>query len=443
MAPSQPPQINLANLRQASRDPVIDALTGFAGAPTDQWLLSTHRARAGQFLTHQGNSLTNFQTFQGTYSGQQIAEVLAATAPNHCLDGWTYLSRALAALLAGDAHSARHLAYYAQLRAALSILGCNGIGIFNSLNFAIDATKNVHRIDTSRLGTHKAAWEVLQTWTADSHAAHGFLESIEFRSVSLADCIDALWPSTAPAPLAEQVISAWGVDLMRAADDRESRNISSYAPHALNPLNFNLPTRLELIHDLWLCLEPDARGGFPLLDRHLLRRFLELMKTQQSKITPQRHLWRDRYSRLDPTIQAFVSREFLQRLDEPDDPIIFTHAYDTTVGNVHAMICRAVLLLRTATSVVRTALVDAGFEPLPDSVRPWFEPVGVDRGFWSTNQQPDEISDLWDDVNAAVSDLSRSIASSPADQLGFLDTLTARAVFLTQTERACMWAVCA
>ena len=447
MAPPQP-QINLPNLQQASRDRVIDALAGFSGTPVAAWLPRAHPASGGQFLRANGKALTDYPTFQSRFSGQQAGEVLAATSPNHCMDGWTFLSRALAALLAGDTHTARHLAYYAQLRAGLSILGCNGIGIFNTINFVVDDSLAVRRLDTRGprdrgLGTHSAVWKVLQAWASDPQSAKTFLQSVDFRGVSLSDCIDTIWPSSGSGPLVAKIIETWGVDLMRTADEHESRNISSYAAHAFNLASSNLPLRLELVRDIWLCLEPDGRGGFPSLDRHLLRKFLELMKAQQSRIASQRGLWPANFPRLDPSIQEFVSVGFLERADEPDDLSVFSHADSMSAGDVHAMMCRALLLLRIATSIVRTAFVDAGFEPLADNVRPWIEPVGIARGFWSNDQPPDEIADLWHEIGGALDDLDNSISSNPADQCGFLGSLSTQAVFLSQAERACMWAVCA
>ena len=375
---------------------------------------------------------------------------MAATAPSHCLDGWTFLSRALGALLAGDAHTTRHLAYYAQLRAALSILGCNGIGIFNAINFAVDNSLGLRRLENRNprrrgLGTHTAAWDVLEVWASEPQTAKTFLQSIRFRDVSLSDCIDAIWPSSALAPLAAKVIETWGVDLQRAAEDHESRNISSYAVHVLNQANSSLPERLELIHDLWIGLQPEGQGTLPHLDRHLLRKFLELAWDIWSKtfgIRTKQSPWSAGFLKLDPIIQGFVSTDFLNRIDEPSDPIVFFHADNNSPGDVHGMVCRALLLLRTATSIVRTAFIDAGFQPLADNVPPWFEVVGIDRGFWSDNELPENIADLWSEVGYAVSELAESMSSKPSNQWEFTTTGSTQAVFLSQAERACMWAVC-
>ena len=441
------PQISLASLRLASREPVVNALAGFAGRSVDTWLQNIPQARAGQFLGGGGRALRDYRRFRNRFSDRQISEVLAATSPSHCMDGWTFLSQALAALLSGDTHTARHLAYYAQLRAALSILGCNGIGIFNTLNFAIDTSPSVHRLESVRprergLGTHTAVWEVLQLWASDRQSAISFLESVSFRGVSLSDCLDALFPSSPPTPLVARVIETWGVDLRHSAAEHESRNISSYAAHAFNRAPSNLRVRLELVRDIWLSLAPDGGGGFPSLDRHLLRRFLELMRTQHPTSKPKGGFWNARFRDLDPTIRQFASQPFLMGVDEPGDPLVLSSASGPP-GDVHAMICRGVLFLRIATSIVHAAFVDAGFFPLEANVPPLFEQVGEARGFWARGQMPNDFMDLWTDVELAVTDLDDSISFGPADQHGFLDSFAGHAGFLSQTERACMWALCA
>ena len=116
------PILDIASLGRASREPVIEALSGFAGKPVNDWLRMDHPAATGQFLKVDGKQYSSFTALTRRFTPQQVLDVLAATGPSHCLDGWTFLSRALAALLSGDTHTTRHLAYYAQLRAALSLL---------------------------------------------------------------------------------------------------------------------------------------------------------------------------------------------------------------------------------------------------------------------------------------------------------------------------------
>ena len=449
------PKLDIASLGRASRDPVIQALSGFAGKPVNDWLPTGHPTATGQFLKANGKPYSSYTALIGTFTSQQILDVLAATGPSHCLDGWTFLSRALAALLSGDTHTARHLAYYAQLRAALSLLHCHGIGIFNRVNFAVDASGTLYHIGTNRPtksgpGTHAAAWDALQGWADQMATARIFLNSVKFRDVSLQDCIDAVWPSAVGSPLVSKVIEIWGVDLKRSAEvgvalsllrQHESRNISSYCAHAFNAADSQLSSRLELVQSIWRGLEPDGGGGFPSLDRHLLRKFLELMKQEQSKISSQQNLWQTAFPRLDPRVKEFATQDFLERIEHPTDLLVFTHADSIQPGDVHAMVSRALLLLRSATSVVRSAFVDAQFDRAAEDFRTWIDTVGIDRGFWSANQPPEEFADLWDEVSYAVTDLDQYVATNLGDQLSFAGSLRDQFVFLSQTERACIWGV--
>src|SRR6266540_3509352 len=92
-----------------------------------------------------------------------LGQYIAASAPLHCADGWTLLGRALGSHLRGDPDTARHLAYYAELRAAVSLLASAGLGIFDRDHFVLDASGSVRQF-AERLGTHVATWEVLTCW---------------------------------------------------------------------------------------------------------------------------------------------------------------------------------------------------------------------------------------------------------------------------------------
>jgi len=65
-------------------------------------------------------------------SPTQLSEYIAASCLLHCSDGWSYLGRAISALLRGDPHRARHLAYYAELRAATALLAKVGVSSIDS-----------------------------------------------------------------------------------------------------------------------------------------------------------------------------------------------------------------------------------------------------------------------------------------------------------------------
>jgi hypothetical protein len=99
----------------------------------------------------------------GVRSPRQLSQYVVASTVLHCADGWSYLGKAMGCLLLGDPHRSRHLAYYAELRAALSLLASEGVGLFQDQHFAIDAPNSVVRLQISKT-THQAVWNCLEGW---------------------------------------------------------------------------------------------------------------------------------------------------------------------------------------------------------------------------------------------------------------------------------------
>ncbi len=227
--------------------------------------------------------------------------------------------------------------------------------------------------------------------------------------------------------------------MKRSAEDHESRNISSYCVHAFNTAYSSLPSRLELVQSIWRGLEPDGRGGFPNLDRHLLRKFLGLMRKEQLKINSQTTPWQTVFRRLPPQVKAFVNIEFLE--SDPTDFPVLANADSRLPGDVHAMVSRALLLLRLAVSVVRSAFLDAQFDLEGDDLQPRLDTVGIDRGFWSADHPPEEFEELWDEVSYVVADVEAQNFTDIVDQRRFSDSLRNQLTILSQAERACIWGI--
>lgn len=81
---------------------------------------------------------------------------MAASVIVHCFDGWSYLGRALEAEMAGDPQTAVHLGYYAELRAAMSVLASDEIGVFRNKHavFTGETYKTIGNIGTTLHGKH-------------------------------------------------------------------------------------------------------------------------------------------------------------------------------------------------------------------------------------------------------------------------------------------------
>ncbi|WP_291051632.1 hypothetical protein [Hyphomonas sp.] len=347
------------------------------------------------------------------------------------------------ALLSGDLHAARHLSYYAQLRGALSILAFSGIGIFNGLCFAIDANGRRSNLYSGRRspGTHVAAWQALEAWGDEPAQAARFMNAIQFGGASLFDSVQAIWPSSTAISLVSQIVDAWGVDLKSGVRDHDARNISSYNPHQLNPHTCSAVDAAEFVQHVWSVLEPVSGGDYVLLDRHLLRRLLQQVhQTVEPPGTPfSAGAIFARHANLAPRVAGLASRDFLSSVVEPDDLPLLAKAQVYSSGNAIGMISRAVLLLRVATGITRSALKDAGFL-LENDALGWLEATGVDRGFWpSGSASRPQFAELWDDVALALDDLGRIIVQVPPDRHSMSALLGMSSRYLGQCERAFMW----
>ena len=436
---ARPPQLIRAALQQADRGHILQALAGFAGKPAHSWLTSRNPGRLGTLPT-------SWNKTRG-YLPQVFVDALALSAPNHCVDGWSYLARATSAFLAGDMHSCRHLSYYAQLRAALSILGSMGIGLFNGLNYAIDDTGSTVRIDTAGRGsgirTHVAVWDVLNAWVSEPTTARIFLDMVRIGNSTLATCLDAIWPGTSTSGAASSLIDAWGFDLRRGKLDHAARNQSSYDPQLLRPQLDNPKDRIEYIESVWRLLEPTSSTSFDLLDRHLLRSMLwHLGDVVHPGGARSAGPISRRYDQLPPNVQMIASQNFLTGLSEPDIPTLLTSAKATgTPASATEMLSRATLLLRAATAFTITNFHDAGVRIGTGQLSQWLDPIAVSRGFWVRGAPLASPADLWEDVRLALDDMTASANPPPLSLREWLDRKDNGLPIVTQTERIGIWSL--
>ena len=234
------------------------------------WLSSRSRYRANCIRQIDRDS-PDKHTWTPTHV--HLSDYVAASSITHCFDGWSYLGRALDAELAGDPDAARHLGYYAELRAAMSLLAGDGIGVFDRTHVVVSDSGRCECLRGE--GTHRFAWEALQVWADGAAGVSTLQQSIKPGGVSLRE-----WLTHYPASvrfIAATWLKQWGLDLSRLADDREARNLASYRPTAFTSSG---PTSVEhtvaTVARFWEMCEPGAAGGFPVLDRHLLRGGVEL-----------------------------------------------------------------------------------------------------------------------------------------------------------------------
>ncbi len=169
----------------------------------------------------------------------EIASYLALSTCCHALDGWRYLAEASLALLRGARNHALHLAYYGELRAALSILAGSGIGILNNKHFVLTRSGDVVWI--REMPTHAAAWKGLQEWAKNPTNALRVVEILQAFGLSGPDWAAACNAAGSPDVISAHWLNNWSVDLKTYEKDRVERNEASYRPdlqiNALGPLS--------------------------------------------------------------------------------------------------------------------------------------------------------------------------------------------------------------
>lgn len=443
-----------SQVRLASHSAIVSSLVAFGNIPIRAWLPQNHPARKGQILDpNTGKNVRRLDKARVQLTDGQMVSLVAACGPSHCLDGWGYLSRSIAALVARDGHSAKHMAYYAQLRAAMSMLSISGIGIFNSLNICIDAQGQVHKLENTDekvkgQGTHNIVWPALDAWLKIDANAARFLSSIKLHGSTLKDALDSIWLNRQPASVVPPLINAWAFDLDVASDHHDQRNISSYTPHDLNEIQCTFQEEMDFLSETWSALEPSISRGFVQLDNHMLRRTFQMVHQQDNSVLSAADQVpladspiASRYDELAPTLKQAVPKSFLLEEAANSDPQIYQLA-STSGTTPRAMISRAVLLLRAATAMNTLAFDDAGFSQDGSEIRPWLDPLLLHRGIVGDAELPDRMADLWDTTKFAVEDFQASLADVEYKPHSFFSVDMNGTPQVTQLERAAMWGIC-
>lgn len=406
-----------ATLLRADRSRLTQLFAALAGNwPHGRWLTARNRYAVDciEKIKRDTTPVT------GRLRHAQLASYIAASSAIHCLDGWSYVARAIEADFSGDIDAARHLAYYAELRAAMSILANAGLGVFKRKHFAVKADR---RCEVVPGATHEFVWDALQYWASQPSAADLILGVIKPGGKPLSEWLTN-YPPTAGAAfrsvLAREWLLRWGLDLRRLALDRDARNESSYRPTDITRREHPaLADTLDFIQEFWRAHEPSVLSPFKEIDRHLLRRSLAyaFKATHANHQSPRRAPIQ--YARLlEPVLHAILPtaadfteeewKRFLNYRLQPDENqlIVQAESSDRVSSPMHhiQVIARATLLLRIATGATRENL-DGLTEGTVNHLSFWWGPIGENRGLWEAGTPPSLFADLWSDINVALEQL--------------------------------------
>lgn len=394
----------------------------------DRWLTNTHPYKDAM------NALKGNLT---SIDGPKLSEYIAASVPLHVADGWTFLSRAFDAIKSGDRNTAVHLAYYAELRAAMSLLASEGVGVFNFAHVAIN--RSLDPTVWAGSNTHRAAWDLLQCWADDPVRSATLLTSFKVETRTIDNWLDQIgvFPSVQHL-VARDWLRAWSIDLAYFPIDRNLRNHTSYRPSRISPDEMAaINTSTEVIAPLlrtWDALEPSADSGGAAIDRALLFQALSLARNQPLGPLPAWRMFIDR-------LHGVASRGLELQLKNPylnDFDVLRWAAERGEPPSMQAVVARATLLLRIASAVCSQRLAHAQIGK--DDLEFWWGRFGDDGGFWTHHSDVESFGDLWDGVNDARVDVENSIASfGSAYTMADLAGALGQGVALTQFSRTPLW----
>jgi hypothetical protein len=414
-----------------------------------QWPKSRWLSASNKYSSNTTKQLDLDTSAGGTIAHIQLGRYIAASTIVHCVDGWSYVSRALEAALSGDIDAATHLAYYAELRAAMSVLAASGIGVFDKKNFVLTSNGNCRQVNGS---THEFVWNALSHWATLSAASDLLLEVVQPGGFSLDTWLQH-FPGSAGSVARSRVVSKWlldwGVDLRVFAEDRRARNQSSYRPTAIPHVKrLHFSDSLEFLEGFWTTFEPSALHPFRVLDRYLLRRSIAQAFKASSGSSPKRapqaymSFVRKVIHAVGPgDLSAAEWEQFLDLTsDKADSPLLAVAEGKATkdAPEYHLqIIARAGMLLRVATGASR-ALVGATSSAERAQLAFWWHAIGEDRGFWDSPAIPASLVDLWADVDNAVAQ-ARVARSASQSRRTFLGSNPGAARMLSACERIPLW----
>lgn len=353
--------------------------------------------------------INKFEDLLCPAGGANAASELAAEQIFHMIEGWRYASAATNAFLNHSQHTALHFAYYAELRAALSLLSWSGIRVRQSAHYYLDVYGNKKSFGPER--THSAVWGLWQHWVKRADATKLFKDQIKLTSsVSLSNVLTSL-QYVDPA----KTLQNWGMDLAKIQADHTARNTSSYEAFWINaPLSRMSRDDLDLVLMLWKLLLPQDSGL--LFDSSLISYFV-------SKALPAmtHRMGKTSGECLNQIVQSIVTNTgadpelILRRLDTSQyetKPFDLASSVDTKTENV---LCRAFFLLRLSMLAAKTSLAMTQNSATMDWLSNWFEHAGLwskDSGIdaYDTSEDyvialdhfaasPTVLSELWGEQN--------------------------------------------
>jgi len=350
---------------------------------------------------------------------QQIKEYIAVSSILHCKDGWGFLTDSIGALLEGNISNSIHFAYYAELRAAMSFLASDGIGVFSNKHIWFDNTGTNNLV--SYVPTHDFVWKAIEEWANVPDKSFVILKSFKVENKSIFDWLVAAGMSptvSTTTSLTKDWLKTWSLDLRVLGGDHILRNEVSYRPQEIKRsirYDVNCIENLRFLINKWSLTEPTPSQKFNLLDNMLLREALYSYFKNQFGNKPGISSIRTIMNTLG--LSSNVSLEnFLNKVGHKTKDEIFKHAkLNAFPANGQykplSIISRAFLLLRLSTCVLENSLIYAGYNS--STLEFWWKDLGVKNCLWEVGNEPSQTADLWSDIGVLIADIESYLSSNP------------------------------
>lgn len=431
-------------LRKASRDAVESCTRDLIPhINRKKWIAQENEYRRNTVAKLDAQSATSPPTF----NSKDLSQYIAASCALHAVDGWSFLARAFSSHTQGDRDSARFFAYYAELRAAMSILASSGTGVFLSKHAVIDKKRQCELVTGGP--THRVTWEYLKYW-AKRRGAKTLLEDvIRPGDKRLSEWIrHSPMGGVTPGLLAHRWLKMWGLDLRRMSKDRDARNESSYRPSQLRKAPLLTGTEAaNFIADFWDFFEPWP-PNFGAADRYLLRSLLHesFYAVHNTRVSNALPMFRSQILTTIAAVQpaGMSEKEWAEFLCETTEPPIIQLASSRSELSdpKHHMqvMSRAALLLRVATGSSDALFQGANLDKTKLAF--WTDYFGQTRGLWRENARPESMLDLWTDIQNALDALKNWTATNDESDLYTLRHDPAVPVqILCECERVALWGI--
>lgn len=442
-------------VKNASREPVIDSFKTIKRRYLhhNKLIANSNQLKSDAIKAIKKHNDPS-KTFQ--LRTNDVNTYVAASSISHILDGWGYASQAVYSLLSGNKGAAIHLAYYAELRAVMSLLAAEGIGVFDSKHIGligaddfsvfVKLKKNNETGAGRPLGTHVFAWEALEKWcNSNVKPSYDLLRVFRVNGHSFSDLLPGFHPLASQlvsSNIAKNWLKQWAFDVKKYKSDRELRNFVSYRPQTITgfPQNFDFKAAISNTYELLKVLSPSGSNPFDYLDKLLLKALFEDLYANHAIASrgSLSDLIDDSFNHVGASLDLTTKNILLSGTPIKQSHLIFSEASKNVVEAL-PVISRAALLLRVATGSASILLEDAGVNK-SDLDFVWAN-YGFNNGFWETPKPVSQFYELWSELETEFSEINTEIAPLNNSSYFIRREIEEDLNKLSQFNRACLWGI--